>query len=100
MPETNPHSHMPRRSFLGLGLGGVLTALTGVRGASAALRTGPQAGKARRVLVLFEQGGVSHIDTFDPKPDAPVEHRSPFKAIGTKVAGMQFTELLARTARV
>lgn len=94
------HSDMPRRSFLGLGLGGVLTALTGLQGASATVRTAAGSGKAKRVLVIFEQGGVSHIDTFDPKPEAPVEHRSPFKTIDTNVPGMQFTELLTKTARV
>src|SRR4051794_9237899 len=91
-----PHSHMPRRSFLGLGLGGVITALTGLQSASAVERATRGAGRAKRVLVLFEQGGVSHIDTFDPKPDAPSEHRSPFKTIKTSVPGMNFTELLAK----
>ena len=40
------------------------------------------------------------MDTWDPKPNAPSEHRSIFKPIGTKVPGMQFTELLAKTAKV
>ena len=39
------------------------------------------------------------MDTWDPKPEAPVEHRSPFKPIDTNVPGIQFTELLAKTAR-
>src|SRR5206468_10165889 len=46
------------------------------------------------------QGGVSQMDTWDPKPDAVAEHRSPFKPIPTKVPGVQFTELLAKTAAV
>lgn len=56
--------------------------------------------QAKQVLVLFEQGGVSHTDTWDPKPDAPSEHRSPFATISTRVDGMRFTELLTKTARV
>ena len=56
--------------------------------------------KAKRVLVVFEQGGVSQMDTFDPKPNAPLEHRSPFKTIRTSVPGMHFTELCAKTAKV
>ena len=85
---------LTRRSFLGLGLGGALSALTGVE-------THAQTnGKAKQVLVIFEQGGVSHIDTWDPKPDAPTEHRSPFKQIKTKASGIYVTELLAQTARV
>lgn len=55
---------------------------------------------AKRVIVILEQGGLSHIDTWDPKPDAVAEHRSPFRPISTTVPGIQFTSLLARTARV
>ena len=94
------HQHgVNRRSFLGLGLGSLTAALTGSSDASFALTAGP-APKAKRLLVLFEQGGVSQIDTWDPKPDAPAEHRSPFKTISTSVPGVQFTELLTRTSRL
>ncbi|MFM7321877.1 MAG: DUF1501 domain-containing protein [Armatimonadota bacterium] len=88
---------LPRRNFIGLGLGGAFAALAGTP-ASALVPT-PN-GRARRVLVIFEQGGLSHTDTWDPKPDAPAEHRSPFKPIATSADGVQFTELLGRTARV
>ena len=54
---------------------------------------------AKNVLVILEQGGLSHIDTWDPKPHAAVDHRSPFKPIATSVGGTQFTELLAHTDR-
>ena len=94
------HDHRPvsRRNFIGLGLGSTIAALGGQH-VIAAPQTNPSA-KAKRVLVIFEQGGVSHIDTWDPKPDAPSEHRSPFKTISTVVPGMQFTELLSKTAKV
>jgi hypothetical protein len=87
---------MNRRSFIGLGMAGGLSwfGFPG-RSAGAPQRTA----KAKNVLVLFEQGGVSHLDTFDPKPDAVAEHRSPFKPIATTVPGMRFTELLTKTAR-
>ncbi len=92
------HHELSRRSFLGIGLGGVLTALTGAEvNASEAVQKGT--GRAKRVLVIFEQGGVSHIDTWDPKPDTPIEHRSPFKPIKTNADGVYFTELLSKTAR-
>ena len=55
---------------------------------------------AKNVLAILEQGGLSHMDTWDPKPDAVAEHRSPFKPIETNVPGIQFTELLAHTAKV
>ena len=71
--------HLPRRNFVGIGLGGILAALTGIDLNASAERAGG-AGKAKQVLVLFEQGGVSQMDTWDPKPEAPVEHRSPFGA--------------------
>lgn len=95
---TNDHS-FSRRSFLGIGLGGVLSALTGIEVGAAPSRANGS-GRAKRVLVLFEQGGVSHIDTWDPKPEAPSEHRSPFKPIKTKADGLQVTELLRNTARI
>ena len=61
---------------------------------------GGPAPAAKNVLVVLEQGGLSHMDTWDPKPTAPSDHRSPFKPISTNVAGIQFTELLANTSRV
>ncbi len=55
---------------------------------------------AKRVLVILEQGGLSHIDTWDPKPEAVAEHKSPFGPVSTTVPGMQFTSLLSKTAKV
>jgi hypothetical protein len=90
-----------RRSFLGfgcslIGAGGVL-GLLGGRGALAAAEKG---GRAKNVLIIYEQGGLSHLDTWDPKPELAVDHRSPHKPIATTVPGLQFTELLAKTAQV
>lgn len=55
---------------------------------------------AKNVLVIYEQGGLSHMDTWDPKPEAFVDHRSPFKPIETRVPGLRFTELLSHTASI
>lgn len=55
---------------------------------------------AKRVIVILEQGGLSHIDTWDPKPDAIAEHRSPHHPISTSVPGLQFSSLLPNTARI
>lgn len=49
-------------------------------------------------IFLFLVGGPSHIDTFDPKPNAPEEIRGPFKPTRTKVPGMQITEIFPKTA--
>lgn len=56
-------------------------------------------GKAKNVILLWLQGGPPQHETFDPKPDAPLEIRGPFKPIHTNVPGIQFSELLPRTAR-
>jgi len=56
-------------------------------------------GKAKNVIFLWLQGGPPQHETFDPKPDAPLEIRGPFKPISTNVPGVQFCELLPRTAR-
>ena len=57
-------------------------------------------GKAKNVIFLWLQGGPPQHETFDPKPEAPAEIRGPFKPIQTTVPGMQFCELLPRTARI
>lgn len=88
---------LSRRTFLTAGGAGIL-------GLSLpqllALGTASRRSRARNVLVILEQGGLSHIDTWDPKPDVVADHRSPFKPIATTVPGLRFTELLTRTARV
>ncbi len=56
-------------------------------------------GKAKQVLLLFLSGGPPQHETFDPKPEAPLEIRGPFNPISTSVPGIKFCELLPRTAR-
>ncbi|MEY3460153.1 MAG: hypothetical protein RL215_3310 [Planctomycetota bacterium] len=56
-------------------------------------------GKAKNVIFLWLQGGPPQHETFDPKPNAPLEIRGPFKPISTNVPGIQFSELLPRTSR-
>lgn len=60
----------------------------------------PGFGRARRCLLLFMWGGPSHLDTFDPKPEAPTEIRGPFQAISTRVPGIQVSEHFERVAQV
>ncbi|MBI5760145.1 MAG: DUF1501 domain-containing protein [Planctomycetales bacterium] len=55
--------------------------------------------RAQNVLVIYEEGGISQMDTWDPKPDAPVDHRSPYQPISTNVPGIQFTSLMPLIAR-
>jgi Protein of unknown function (DUF1501) len=56
-------------------------------------------GKAKNVIFLWLQGGPPQHETFDPKPEAPVDIRGPFKPIATNVPGIRYCELLPRTAR-
>jgi hypothetical protein len=52
------------------------------------------------VILVWLPGGCSHIDTYDPKPDATSEYRGPFRTIGTRIPGVHFTELLPRQAAI
>lgn len=52
------------------------------------------------VILFWANGGPSHLDTFDLKPDAPAEIRGPFRPIRTNVPGMEICELLPRLARL
>ncbi len=56
-------------------------------------------GRAKNCIFLWLQGGPPQHETFDPKPDAPVEIRGPSKPIATTVAEVHFCELLPRTVR-
>ena len=56
-------------------------------------------GKARQVLVVYEEGGISQMDTWDPKPRAPVDHRTPYSPISSNVPGIQFSSLMPRIAQ-
>jgi hypothetical protein len=55
--------------------------------------------RARSVVLLDLFGGPSHIDTFDPKPQAPAEVRGEFRPIDTSLDGVQISEHLPRLAR-
>lgn len=57
-------------------------------------------GDRTAVILVWLRGGASHLDTLDPKPDAPSDYRGPFDPIATNVPGMQITELLPRLAQI
>ncbi|MCA8997113.1 MAG: DUF1501 domain-containing protein [Planctomycetaceae bacterium] len=89
-----------RRGFMRMGLAGFaslsLPGLLKLRSANAANGTK----KRNAVIMVWQPGGCSHIDTYDPKPKAASEYRGPFGLIGTKVPGLQFTELLPMQAAI
>ena len=90
--ERRSKGRWTRREWLRIaGLGGLL-GLTGRASAK------PQAARARSVLLVFTGGGVSQLDTFDMKPDAPAEIRGEFRALPTRVSGTRLCEHLPRLA--
>ncbi|HKI38188.1 MAG TPA: DUF1501 domain-containing protein [Gemmataceae bacterium] len=80
-------------SLIGLGLPEFLS-----RQARAAGKADDGFGRAQSVILLYLQGSPSHIDLWDPKPDAPVEIRGEFKPIATRVPGLLLGEVLPRLA--
>jgi hypothetical protein len=88
--------HLTRRALLhagALGLGGLT--LPGLLAAEAA---SPRR-RASRCIFVFLNGGLSHIDTLDLKPDAPADIRGPYKPIATSAPGIFVSEKLPRLAR-
>src|SRR5262245_3274334 len=71
-----------------------------LRAEAAAAPAGVRRARAKSVILIYLSGGLSHLDTFDPKPDASEEIRGQLKAIDTAVPGVRITELLPMTARV
>lgn len=55
-------------------------------------------GRAKSVIFVWLWGAPSHLDTFDPKPDAPAEYRGPFAPIAARTPGVRFSELVPRLA--
>lgn len=57
-------------------------------------------GKAKSVIQIFMPGGMAHQESFDPKPNAPIEYRGEMKSIPTKIPGVFFNETLKQTANI
>lgn len=99
-----------RRDFIRVGslsfLGLTLPDFLAMRNANALAQAGKagtrEAGgpRAESCIVLWCAGGPSHLDSFDPKPEAPAEFKGEFKAIDTNVTGIQLSEHLPCTAKV
>jgi len=90
-----------RREFLrvgGLALGGLT--LADLLQARAALTAAGYPVRDKSVVLLFLQGGPPQHETFDPKPDAPVEYRSATGAIPTALPGVSFGATFPQLARV
>src|SRR5215208_7215102 len=92
----DPHLGVTRRdllrvggsAFAGLSLGSMLQ----LQAAQAKEAKSATFGKAKSVILVYLQGGPSHLDLWDPKDNVPVNVKSVFKQIPTKVSGVQYTE--------
>src|SRR5580698_745806 len=91
---------MQRREFLRFGLTGLgsltLPGLMRLRALSAAAEKQPRTA----VILVWLRGGCSHLETYDPKPEASSDFRGPFGTIETTVPGLRLGELLPRHAAI
>ncbi len=90
---------LPRRRFLKLSGLGALSLFWNRWLQADSVQTASPRAKARSVILIFNAGAPSHIDLWDPKPDAPDNIRGEFKPISTSVPGIQISELLPNLAR-
>lgn len=97
---------MQRRTYLQLGLaglaGGSFVDLLALRTANAndAKAQGQPVAKPSSCILIWMDGGPTHFETFDPKPDAPAEIRGDFRPIKTNVSGIEVCEHLPQLAKI
>jgi len=92
-----PHYRMPRRGFLQASDAGVVAA--GLPGLSSPVRAESGTGCDKSVLFVLMSGGLSQLDSLDPKPQAPPEIRSEFSTIATTIPGVAVCEHLPLLAQ-
>src|SRR5437773_2264859 len=86
---------LARRRFLLAGASAALGNLLRLQSQAAS----PRSATADSCILLFLNGGMSHLDTFDPKPDQPPEIRGEFRVVRTSAPGIVVTEHLPHMAR-
>jgi len=100
------HLGSTRRDFLRVGGAGMMgMSLNNILAAQDQSKASPHVGKdgwgkAKSVILLYLQGGPSHLDLWDPKENVPDKIRSAFKTIPTQIPGIHFTEILPKLAKV
>ena len=93
--NTSPHNAIPlkngwnRRSIVQVGFSSFLS--MGLGSMAQAASNGP---RAKSVILVFQTGAPSHIDTLDPKPDSPLEVRGEFGVVKTSLPGVVYSEHL------
>ena len=89
-----------RRDLLRLGVGGFVGLSLPDLFRRRALADGKTPKRRTSVIVVWLHGGASHLETYDPKPEAPSEYRGPYQPIRTRIPGLDFCELLPRQAAI
>ena len=90
----------PRRDCFRRGFGGLLAGVPAAFQLSSARSADTEQRAAKACIFIWLDGGPSHYETFDPKPDAPPEVRGQFEAIETCLPGVHFSQHLRRLATI
>ena len=101
----DPHLGATRRTFLrvgGIGMFGLsLPSMLRSRAlANESIGGGPGWGRAKSIIMVYLQGGPSHLDLWDPKENVPDNVASVFRPISTRLPGIKFTENLPKLAEI
>ncbi len=102
----DPNMKLTRRDLLRIGSSSILGLTLGsmfklnAMAKETSVGGGPGWGKAKNMIMIYLQGGPSHLDLWDPKENVPDKIRSQFKSIPTKIPGINFTEILPSLAKV
>jgi uncharacterized protein (DUF1501 family) len=102
----DPHAGVTRRDVLRVGGAGMLGMSLGTMFQAKALaeekkaNNAPGWGKAKSIIMVYLQGGPSHLDLWDPKENVPDNVKSSFKSIPTQIPGIHFTEILPKLAKI
>lgn len=94
-----PADGYTKRHLLTRGVGAILSGILGRFAAPCLATTSTIPSRAKSVILIFNGGAPSHIDLWDPKPNAPSETRGPFSTIRTSVPGIHVSELLPKMAK-
>jgi len=98
-----------RRTFIRVGMLGALGLSLGdwfsLRAAASVVRPvnapfNANEGPAKNAIQIILPGGLAHQESWDPKPEAPIEYRGPFGVVRTRISGVVFSENLSRTAQI
>jgi hypothetical protein len=103
--DTCDQGAISRRDVVRIGMSGMLglslPMLLGRNAVAASVgKERPGWGRAKSIIMVYLQGGPSHIDLWDPKENVPDNVKSVFAPIATRIPGIQFTENLPRLAQL